>query len=151
MPMISASLSLGLSWYLSFNKEDYIIYLITSIGWSSSSKLHPGGSRILHKEGKSYGTRRRSKSSPCYQQAWIGNTVSLQPKVGRSQQSFQQYYKLLFRERIIEYCLPSSTTDLLVHKTVYDFVTSVGDRNEISKLPYCFHSLPSDWVSLLIF
>ena len=40
----------------------------------------------------------------------------------------------LCRERIIEYCLPPSTTDLLVHKTVSDFVTSVGDRNEILKL-----------------
>jgi len=33
------------------------------------------------------------------------------------------------KERIIEYCLPQSTTDLLVHKTVSDFVTSVGDRS----------------------
>ena len=147
MPMISASLSLGLSWYLSFDKRT-IIFLMISVGWTSSFKLYTGGSRILHKEGESNGTRRRSKSSPCYQQAWIGNTFSLQSKVSRSQQSFQRYDKL-YRERIIEYCLPSSTTDLLVHKTVYDFVTSVGDRNEISKLPYC-HPMPSDWVSPLI-
>merc|ERR1719384_3094013 len=33
------------------------------------------------------------------------------------------------KERIIEYCLPDSNTDLLVHKTVCDFVTSVGDRS----------------------
>merc|ERR1719464_1236333 len=36
------------------------------------------------------------------------------------------------KERIIEYCLPPSTTDLLVHKTVSDFVTSVGDSQEPS-------------------
>ena len=40
----------------------------------------------------------------------------------------------LFRERIIEYCLPPSATDLLVHKTVSDFVICVGDRKKILKL-----------------
>jgi len=33
------------------------------------------------------------------------------------------------KERIIEYCLPSSSSSLLVQKTVTDFVLSVGDRS----------------------
>ena len=34
----------------------------------------------------------------------------------------------MFRERIIEYCLPSSDENLLASKTVSDFILSVGDR-----------------------
>ena len=52
------------------------------------------------------------------------------------------------RERIIEYCLPDSTTDLLVHKTVCDFVTSVGDRNEIMKLHHNWHLMLDQALSL---
>ena len=52
------------------------------------------------------------------------------------------------RERIIEYCLPDSTTDLLVHKTVCDFVTSVGDRNEIMKLHHNCHLMLDQALSL---
>eukprot|EP00091_Calanus_sinicus_P013972 TRINITY_DN3113_c0_g1_i1.p1 TRINITY_DN3113_c0_g1~~TRINITY_DN3113_c0_g1_i1.p1 ORF type:complete len:376 (-),score=118.14 TRINITY_DN3113_c0_g1_i1:562-1689(-) len=33
------------------------------------------------------------------------------------------------KERIIEYCLPSSSSNLLIQKTVNDFVLSVGDRS----------------------
>ena len=37
-------------------------------------------------------------------------------------------YCHLARERVIEYCLADSGSDLLVRKTVSDFVLSVGDR-----------------------
>jgi len=33
------------------------------------------------------------------------------------------------KERIIEYCLPSSSSNILIQKTVNDFVLSVGDRS----------------------
>ena len=38
------------------------------------------------------------------------------------------FYCHLARERVIEYCLGDSGSDLLVRKTVSDFVLSVGDR-----------------------
>ena len=45
------------------------------------------------------------------------------------------YYKFIslsisyLRERIIEYCLPSSNDNLLITKSVKDFILSVGDRS----------------------
>ena len=50
--------------------------------------------------------------------------------------------KACFRERIIEYCLPSNNDNKLVTKTVQQFVLSVGDRSPApgEKLFHC-----SDW------